>query len=216
MWNSLLWTKGNIFKAGLQADKGGAIRSKLVGKSEKPVDAKANEYKFFDKEKALYINVYRNQQLSYDINEELNRGQYKGTENLIIDLRNHSGGSFHEGNKLVTSIKGNSTLNRQGHLFVITGRDTFSSGVLLALDFKRNTNAIFYGEPTGGKPEHYGEVRNFKLPNSKMVIRYSTKFFAAERFKTDSLYPDVEVDNTIADYLNGEDPVVRRILDSIN
>ena len=53
---------------------------------------------------------------------------------------------------------------------------------------QNDTEAIFIGEPTGGRPNHFGEVKSFNLPNSGLSVRYSTKYF---RFwmTTQSLYP---------------------------
>lgn len=211
---SFIGYDGKLYKVDLQAKKENDIQFVQIDKSESEIDLASDEYRLFEKEKTLYMNVFENKQLSYDINAILNKEQNKNVENLIIDLRNHSGGSFAPYSKLVTSIKNNDKINKKGHIFIIIGRNTFSSGLLLALDLKKNTNAIFYGEPTGGRPEHYGDIRNIKLPNSKIVVTYSTKHFNSDNYKTDSLYPDIKVDLTINDMLNGVDPVIKEILGS--
>ncbi len=47
-----------------------------------------------------------------------------------------------------------------------------------AILFKQlQTNPILVGEPTGGKPNSYGEISSFLLPNSGLVVNYSTKYF---------------------------------------
>ena len=50
---------------------------------------------------------------------------------------------------------------------------------LAALSLWHGFRATLVGEPTGGKPNAYGDVRTFSLPNSRLVIRYSTKRLAA-------------------------------------
>ncbi|WP_159433538.1 hypothetical protein [Proteiniborus sp. DW1] len=41
----------------------------------------------------------------------------------------------------------------------------------------------------------------------------STKYFQHRDVDTDSIYPDIEVENTFEDYINGIDPVMKKILD---
>jgi hypothetical protein len=74
----------------------------------------------------------------------------------------------------INQIKANKKINKKGRLFVIIGRQTFSSAILNAISFKNNTEAIFVGEPTGGKPNHYGEIKVFTLKNSPIRVQYST------------------------------------------
>ncbi len=95
---------------------------------------------------------------------------------------------------------------------MIVGRKTFSSAILNSLDFKNYTKAIFVGEPTGGRPNHYGEVKSFSLPNSGLKVRYSTKYFTHSKTDDNSFYPDHEITTRFEDYKNGIDPVVDWIL----
>lgn len=96
---------------------------------------------------------------------------------------------------------------------VIIGRETFSSGILYALQFKERLEAKLYGEPTGGKPSHYGDIQNMVLPNSKLNISYSTKYFSSN-INGDTLNPDYEVELSIEDYIIGSDPVLQKIIDN--
>lgn len=210
---SFIDTDGKLFKVKLQTNKANAIEFVQIDQVESEMNSISDEYTFFEKEEAFYIDIFKDKQLTYDINAILNKEQYTNVKSLIIDLRNHSGGMFIPKSKLVNSIKEYNMVNKKGQVFVIIGRNTYSSGILLALDIKKNTNAIFYGEPTGGKPDHFGDIRNIKLPNSKIVVTYSTKHFKSDESTSDALYPDVEVDLTIEDVLKGIDPVVRKILD---
>ncbi|MFW5827416.1 MAG: hypothetical protein ACOCU4_04955 [Alkalispirochaeta sp.] len=58
---------------------------------------------------------------------------------------------------------------------VIIGRDAFSFAVLNAITLKQEAGAQFVGEPSGGRPNHYGEVKMFELPNLGRTVQYSTK-----------------------------------------
>ena len=81
------------------------------------------------------------------------------------------------------------------------------------MQLKNETNAIFYGEPSGGKPNHYGEVETVSLPYSKLALYYSTKYFQdLQGEDPDSLVPDVTVEIASKDYFEGRDPVMEAIL----
>ncbi|HEY7697056.1 MAG TPA: peptidase S41, partial [Vicinamibacteria bacterium] len=68
-------------------------------------------------------------------------------------------------------------------------------------------------EPTGGKPNHYGQVSSFILPTSRVRVFHSTRFF---RLTSDSdppsLLPDVPVEVRSRDYFEGRDPVLEAVL----
>jgi len=126
---------------------------------------------------------------------------------LVIELRNNSGGNSALLDPLIDALAARKDLAR-GKLFVIIGRRTFSSAVLNALSLKDKTSAVFFGEPTGGKPSHYGEVKTFALPVSGLDVSYSTKYFDYHGDQSDSLKPDVTVELSSVDFLSGRDPVL--------
>lgn len=101
---------------------------------------------------------------------------------------------------------------RIGRCFVITGRATFSSGALDALDFRRATAALVAGEPMGNKPNRFGQLNSFALPNSGLNVWYSTKKFILVPGDPPILEPDLPAEATWDDYLAGRDPVLERIL----
>lgn len=136
----------------------------------------------------------------------------KPIDRFIVDLRFNGGGDSRIIGPLFDALRHNAVINQKGRLFVIIGRRTFSSAILNALDFRNRTNAILVGEPTGGKPNHYGEVRTFTLPHSKLIVSYSTKYFKQSREDTASLMPDMTVELTSTEYFAGRDPVLEAIL----
>ena len=95
-------------------------------------------------------------------------------QEFIVDVRNNGGGSSSVISPMLNAINSRSRL--RGHVYAIMGRETFSSGVFAVNDLK-SRGAILAGEPTGGKPNSWGEVLTFSLPNSGTVVQYSTKFF---------------------------------------
>ncbi|NLY54881.1 MAG: peptidase S41 [Firmicutes bacterium] len=133
-------------------------------------------------------------------------------EKLIVDLRNNAGGNSGLLDPFINAVAKNEELNQPGKIYVIIGRRTFSSAILNALSFKNKTHAVLVGEPTGGKPNHYGEVKIFTLPNSGLRVSYSTKYFKNSAVDTDSLLPDLEAILSLADYEAGRDPAMDAIL----
>lgn len=173
-------------------------------------------FKYLEDEKVVYFNYSQCMEMEdkpfKDFSVELmNVLNAKGVEKLIIDIRNNGGGNSMILKNLISEI-GKSELNKKGKLFVIIGRRTFSSAVLNAIELNNNTDAIFVGEPTGGKPNHYGEVKSFELPNNKITVSYSSKYFKNYDKDIDTFVPDKTIELTIEDYINNVDPVLEYIL----
>ncbi|MBZ9687827.1 S41 family peptidase [Clostridium estertheticum] len=136
-------------------------------------------------------------------------------EKLIIDVRNNFGGNSSLLDPFIEDIKNCVKINKTGKLFVIIGRETFSSALINAFLLKENTSAIFLGEPTGGKPNCYGELQKFTLKNSGLTVYYSTKYYKIiEDDKMPSLLPDVNIALTIENYVNNQDPCFRYIINN--
>jgi len=101
-------------------------------------------------------------------------------------------------------------LNRRGHLFVLTGRNTFSAAQNFVNEMEKHTNVLFAGEPTGARPNHYGDPVPVKLPNSGIEIRVSTLFWQDAHPADDrkATAPQLSVEPTAADYIAGRDPAL--------
>ncbi|WP_406542418.1 S41 family peptidase [Clostridium ljungdahlii] len=132
---------------------------------------------------------------------------------MVIDLRDNGGGNSKMFDSFLDEIKKRSNINKKGNLFVIIGRKTFSSAILNTMDLKNNTNALLIGEPTGGKPNHFGEVKVIHLSNTNVDIQYSSKYFKTTSKDTDSIYPDVNIILKASSYFNGKDDFLNYILD---
>ena len=137
----------------------------------------------------------------------------ENVEKLVIDLRNNLGGNSTFLENFIRELRKCKKLNREGGIFVILGRETFSSALLNAYSLKNKTKAIFVGEATGGKPNCYGEVQYFDLNNSKLKIRYSTQYYKIiKEDKQLSFYPEVTIEVTFKDYIENRDPCMAYIL----
>jgi len=164
-------------------------------------------FKYIDDDELLYIkyNSCREDDISLKdkISNSINFIEKNNIKKITIDLRNNLGGDSTLLAPLVEYLKKKENIIKNGHLNVIIGRETFSSGLLNAYELKSECNAILIGEPTGGKPNCYGEVLRFNLPNSKFNVSYSTKYFKLmEDDKIDALYPDKIIEETIGDHID--------------
>jgi len=130
---------------------------------------------------------------------------------LVIDLRNNRGGSSPIFEPFIRKLR-KSRFNSKGKLWVIIGKDTFSSAILNSLSLKRHTEAVFIGENTGGEPNHYGEVKEFKLPNSDITVQYSTKYFHWYEKDANTLKPDIYIEESFTADMEGRDPVLEYII----
>lgn len=169
-------------------------------------------YHYFDDSNTIYVQYNKCAEMETPsfqsfTTELFNFVDSHEVDKFIIDLSLNGGGNSSVAQPLIDGIKHRSYINQQGHLFVIIGRATFSSAVLNAVQLKNETNALFVGEPTGGKPNSYGEVKSFTLPNSKIIVSYSTKYFSPYSEDTPSLYPDINVEISFSDIVSCQDPI---------
>ncbi len=134
---------------------------------------------------------------------------------LLFDMRNNSGGNSNLVEPLIKKIKKDKRINKEGHLFVAIGKNTYSSAILNTLKFKEETKAILIGRKTGGSPNHYGEILSFNLPNSGLILNYSIKYFKSSDLYGNTITPDIILDNSLFSILKGSDEVEVEVLNRI-
>jgi Peptidase family S41 len=129
-------------------------------------------------------------------------------EKIVVDLRHNGGGNSAVFGPFLDELKKRPAYLVKGRLAVIVGRRTFSSAVLNALDLKKSAAAVFVGEPSGGKPNHHGELQTLRLPESGLTVTYSTKYFQVVDGDPEAILPDIAVEQTFAEYRAKVDPVL--------
>jgi hypothetical protein len=134
-----------------------------------------------------------------------------GASRLVVDLRHNSGGNSAVIRPLIQMIRERPALNRKTALFVVIGRGTFSSGMAAAHDLRTQTEATIVGEPIGERPNTFGEMRQLTLPNSGLVVTYSTKFFRLVGGEPEAFFPDSTIPPTPQSIVEGVDPVLEWI-----
>ncbi len=176
--------------------------------------------KYFEEDKILYITYNSCIPVSYiqdngntdtllfeDFQKQIFSDlKHENVEKLIFDMRFNGGGNSIYGTRFINKLSGKK-IDKKGRIFVVIGRSTFSSAILNTLDFKNETNAITVGEETGGKPNHYGEIRSFNLPYSNLNVIYSTKYFKNTEEETNTIVPDIKIETSFQDFKRGIDPV---------
>ena len=175
-------------------------------------------YEFIDINKTMYFNYQDcTEQIGKTFetfnNELFNAIENQKPEKLIIDLRNNSGGNSAILKPFLEKLKTN-YLNKKGSLYILIGKKTFSSALMNAIDLKRNYNSILIGEPTSGNVNHYGETRGFYLPNSKIIIGYSTKYWENWIGYLGPLIPDVQINYSIENFKNNKDEAIEYVNNS--
>lgn len=144
------------------------------------------------------------------LEQELNRHD---VARIIVDFRLNAGGN----SSLFRAIERPVLAYKRAHpstaLVGVIGRRTFSSGLWNAIGFQRGAGATLYGESAGGRPNHFGEVRQFTLPHSGIRILHSTRRWRlVQDADPPALLPDVAVPVLASDHFALRDAVLSRIL----
>ena len=135
-------------------------------------------------------------------------------DKLVIDVRNNGGGNNTLNRPVIINMI-RSKINKRGHLFVITGRQTFSAAQNFVNQIEKWTEAIFIGEPTSDHVNMYGDNRPFTLPNSGLVVRASTLWWQDldPRDERKWTAPEIAADLSFDDYRSGRDPMLQAAID---
>ena len=134
-------------------------------------------------------------------------------ERFVLDLRENSGGNLDLNGPVIHGLVAAEKVNRPGHLFVVIGRDTYSAAMHLAVSLERHTYASFVGEPTGSRPNHFGDTREVTLPASGMVVEISELYWQQSDPRDDRpwITPDLPAALRFSDFLAHRDPALEAI-----
>ncbi len=145
--------------------------------------------------------------------------------NFIIDIRGNTGGDNTIIYPLLDFLKGPNF-----NVITLTDKNVFSSGRFALIDLI-NIGSRTFGEEIGTSLNCFGNVKTFNLPNTNLIITYSTKYFdynpfdkkliqytnkddmrEIKSFKPIFYKPDYYVWNSLKDYKNGNDKVVDKAI----
>lgn len=141
---------------------------------------------------------------------------------VLVDLRNNSGGNSLLIRPLYRKLDG---LADSVELYTAISPATFSSALMNAIELDgRYERMKLIGRPTGGKPNHYGEVRSLRLPSGN-YINYSTAYFNNDPANEQPcLEPEVAIPLGPEDYFAtdsspasvGVDPVFAYVVEQVS
>jgi hypothetical protein len=165
--------------------------------------------------KALYINFE-----SYPSFEEMQVFGEKlvtyiaknNIQQIIIDMRNNGGGDLYVGVVLAYALNLADSIDWKQGVYVLSSNITFSAGASNTALFKQLLNAKIIGQPTGSNPRGYQDMDQFELPNSKLIITYSKRYFKLSEKLTQGVQPDVLLNYNWNDYKNGTDTMIQWII----
>ena len=146
--------------------------------------------------------------------DSLNRVlQKSGARHLIVDLRRNNGGNNGLNRPLVRALVAFDVVPGH-HLWVLTGRTTFSAAQNFLNNVERWTNATFVGEPSGSKPNFAGEDTELLLPYSGLRGSISTRWWqdASPLDRREWIAPQISVPLRSTDYFANRDPVLETVL----
>ena len=142
-------------------------------------------------------------------------------DTFVFDFRGNTGGDDSLINPLFNGLAQRLpqlAANPDFAVYVAIDKGTFSSAMDDAEVFKGpglGAPMRLIGEPTGGKPAHFGNVASFILPGSQIPGQYSRQFNAAPSYIPAgdlSLEPDIAIAIRSTDYFARFDPVMAAIL----
>ncbi|KQB42146.1 Peptidase, S41 family [Flavobacterium daejeonense] len=107
-----------------------------------------------------------------------------------------------------------------GKLFMLINGGSFSASSILSSNLKGSQRATFVGTETGG--DYNGTVAGFmpviQLPHSKLKVRMGVMNFAPfyqTPVKGHGIFPDINIQPTLEDKIQGKDPELDWILNNI-
>jgi tetratricopeptide (TPR) repeat protein len=138
-------------------------------------------------------------------------------KNLIVDVRCNNGGNTYFYTELLRTLIAFDA-QEGNRIYVPIARKTFSAAQNFITDVDRLTDAVFVGEPSGGKPITIGgDLTNLTLPYSglRLGIAGATWQLTSPRDTRLWIAPEVPVALTAKDYFSNRDPAMEAIISLI-
>lgn len=177
-------------------------------------------FTYFEDQRALYFryNVcwdMDNGRSFAEVTEELFQHlDSHPVERLIVDVRQNAGGEPLTAKPLIDELAKRRQFGREGRLFVLVGRRTYSAALTNAAHLRSRAGARVVGEHSRAKPNSPSEGRDIHLPRTKTIATVSTQFVERDADLQDAAYLPVEISakQTFAAYQAAQDPVLETAL----
>jgi hypothetical protein len=139
---------------------------------------------------------------------------------LIVDLRFNTGGNGNLTKALVEAVKRAPAKSR---LYVITGRATFSAGIVAAAELRTAREVTIVGEPLGDALDFWSEGGNIILPYSGLYVHFANGAHSispkpcptndyCDDLSVSSLAPDIAASLSWTAYKSRRDPAMDAIV----
>jgi len=132
---------------------------------------------------------------------------------IIVDVRHNNGGNLTLLPPLITVFREYEAAHKDGRIYVLMGRNTFSAAQFFLGQMDRYTNAIFAGEPSSSRPNFVGEETGVELPWSGAIGSISDQYHESIPGDTrEWIEPDIKLSLSSVDYFANRDPLLARVL----
>jgi len=142
--------------------------------------------------------------------EALKTARKQDIEKLVIDFRFNSGGNPIQWTDFTKKLQ-KTRIEERADIYLLVGRNTFSEAIINAMDVIKAFSPMVVGEESGGKPNHFGEMKRFVLTTSNLVVTYSTKYFSLMEDDLQAILPDIPVSQSYKGFMMGTDEAMEVI-----
>jgi hypothetical protein len=158
----------------------------------------------------LFVQNNRTDDLTAALLGELEAALHEpDVSRVVLDLRHNFGGEL-RAIPPIQALFEDPAVDQHDHLYVLTGRNTFSGGSLLAARLDRNTEALIVGEAMGGCPTIWSDPSELALPWSGIVVSVADDVAVGVDPNDTRLTiePDVSAILTREEWADGLDPAL--------
>lgn len=135
---------------------------------------------------------------------------------MVIDLRHDHGGNNQILQPLIHGlVKRDSSYAAHRRLYTIIGRGTFSAAQNCANWLEEHTPTLFVGEPTGGRPNHFGDNEPVSLSHHPDLLVFVSRWAWQAQLPWDGrswIAPHLAAPLMSKDYRENRDPALEAIL----
>ena len=172
-------------------------------------------HRFLDGGKILYIRL---KQCSNDMDQKVKEAvvaaeKAGGVEKLILDFRNNGGGNNSSNVDIVRSVN---SLDAPGGKYVLIDGGSFSAAVLHPAFLRRFCEGVtLVGAPAGQPPNRvFCRGGYYSSPHKHIAFHVASRdcYYGWPENNDPALMPDVLVYQTLDDYKNGVDSVLKYVL----
>ncbi len=176
-------------------------------------------YEYWEEESTLYwrdrscwpMDDYSRVDLFNDMRKVLYENKPR---KLIFDFRDNIGGPMNHFDGFLLSVK-NAIFSIDTKVYVLVNNSTASAGVVMSSFAKRRLNNItIVGAPCGQAPMTFAGPLDCSLPNSKVKFMCAKAYYSAMPdidYPTNTLMPDIYIEDSFTDYKNQYDRVIETI-----